>query len=1066
MQEELRIKNPFPGLRPFDTSESLVFFGRDGLSDTLLEKLRATRFVAVVGTSGSGKSSLVKAGLLPALAGGFLRGAGSGWRIALFRPVNNPIRNLAQALAEADLFLPGSEEERFDDSRAVIEKALRRSSLGLIDVVRQAKMSPYENLLIVVDQFEELYRFEPSPEVEHPREEASAFVKLLLEATQQDDLPIYVILTMRSDYLGESAHFWGLPEAINKGQFLIPRMDDDEKREAIEGPIRVFNTKISSPLVNRLLNDVGDDPGQLPILQHALMRTWDYRLRDIDDSKPLGLEHYENRQVGGMARALSIHADEAYDELTKDQQVIAEKMFKRLTEKGVGKREGRLPATVGEIAEIAGIPEEDLLPVIGAFRKEGRSFLMPPPPTDTTLATDLTSTTLIDISHESLISGWTRLSEWVEEEADSAKIYGRLVDDALRYPKGTGLLTNPELEFALKWRAEQEPNDVWAKRYRTDYGKALDSDKPLPRPAWAEPEATEFGIATTYLDLSKQEHDRIEDSKESKRRRSLITLSVAAGICLTLALVASVFYRAAARAETKAIGDKQRAEEAQADANRLRETAVSLQRQADQRAVEAVVARENADEALKVAERERASAVAQAAIAAQRGRQLLAFTELGNASDKLIAATETNETQALVHAYQSMRSVYGRRGFFDASKQATLDRLTAEAIFKDENSVLTDAFPYFQRSVKIAGGTDQPRTLALANIKFATKIIESNVRDSEEAIPFLEEGIKGLDNERDTEEKAAAFDKLGDAHAEADNVEKAESAYNKALELLSRRDLSYQTRAGMLRKIGRLFLDPDHKSLEKARAYFEQARVAYQAADDNVGLGNVLVDLAQNETRNVDSAVDFYEQARKAYNVDSTRSPTVEALLGDARALDSMAQLSRSRGDYQTALARYELAVKRYQAVAQTQPTDPERALQRQRARIMMARVGDNVQALKPYVITQILFKTIEEKGVVAGIDRYRDLKKNHASEYVFAETSLNRLGYDLLKANKKQEAIEIFKLNVEEFPSAYNTYDSLADAYVAAENKDLAILNYERSIALNPKNSEAIEKLKKLKSP
>lgn len=220
-------RNPFPGLRPFNTDESLLFFGRDGLNDTLLEKLQATRFVAVVGTSGSGKSSLVRAGLLPALRGGFLTDAGSSWRVALFRPINNPIHNLSKSLLECNMF-PAHAPSEPSERQRLIEKSLRRSSLGLIEAVRVAQMSPSENLLIVADQFEELYRFEPGSEVERPEEEASAFVKLLLEATRQTEIPIYVILTMRSDYLGESARFWGLPEAINAGQFLIPRMDDDD----------------------------------------------------------------------------------------------------------------------------------------------------------------------------------------------------------------------------------------------------------------------------------------------------------------------------------------------------------------------------------------------------------------------------------------------------------------------------------------------------------------------------------------------------------------------------------------------------------------------------------------------------------------------------------------------------------------------------------------------------------------------------------------------------------------------------------------------------------------------
>ena len=150
--------NPFPGLRPFEFHESLLYFGRDGQSEQLLRKLSSKRFMAVVGTSGSGKSSLVRAGLLPALFGGFLPSAGSDWRIAIMRPSNDPIGNLAHALNSPDAFGPTDEEEAKLQT-AFTEATLRRGSLGLVNAVQQARMPPHESLLIVADQFEELFRF-------------------------------------------------------------------------------------------------------------------------------------------------------------------------------------------------------------------------------------------------------------------------------------------------------------------------------------------------------------------------------------------------------------------------------------------------------------------------------------------------------------------------------------------------------------------------------------------------------------------------------------------------------------------------------------------------------------------------------------------------------------------------------------------------------------------------------------------------------------------------------------------------------------------------------------------
>src|SRR5262245_53799107 len=182
-------ENPFPGLRPFEADQTHLFFGRDGQSDQLVRRLARFQFLAIVGTSGSGKSSLVRAGLLPALRGGYLSEAGSRWRIAICRPGADPIHNLALALRTRDAL--GGED---------LESVLRSSSIGLVDVARSGRMHADDNLLIGVDQFEEIFRF-PLSGGRAP-DEPTAFVKLLLEAAHQTGAPVYVVLTMRSEFLG------------------------------------------------------------------------------------------------------------------------------------------------------------------------------------------------------------------------------------------------------------------------------------------------------------------------------------------------------------------------------------------------------------------------------------------------------------------------------------------------------------------------------------------------------------------------------------------------------------------------------------------------------------------------------------------------------------------------------------------------------------------------------------------------------------------------------------------------------------------------------------------------
>jgi hypothetical protein len=486
-----RFTNPFPGLRPFESTEDHLFFGRDGQSDELLRRLRRSRFLAVLGTSGSGKSSLVRAGLLPSLRGGLMREAGSGWRVALMRPGSDPVGNLAAALAERGVLAEAGGGLEGAEAEAVVEATLRGGSLGLVEAARQARLAAHENLLVVVDQFEELFRFRAVRAAgADTSDDAAAFVKLLLEAAQQRELPVYVVLTMRSDFLGDCAQFQGLPEAINDGQYLIPRMTRDERRVAVNGPAMVARGRVAEPLVNRLLNDVGDNPDQLPILQHALMRTWDYWKQHRRDSEPVSVEHYE--AIGTMADALSRHADEAWDELADEhQRTIAERMFKALTEKGADNREIRRPAGVKEIAEITGASEDEVVAVVDTFRRAGRSFLMPP------AEVRLDSDSVIDISHESLIRNWERLKKWVDDEAQAARNYRRLAESAVLHREGQEGMLNPvALQNALEWQRRNTPNAAWGARYHP-----------------------EFDLAMKYLGESKA-HREEEAAREEEHRRA------------------------------------------------------------------------------------------------------------------------------------------------------------------------------------------------------------------------------------------------------------------------------------------------------------------------------------------------------------------------------------------------------------------------------------------------------------------------------------------------------------------------------------------------------------------
>ena len=514
--------NPFPGLRPFEPEEDHLFFGREKEIDDLLRRLRSSRLVSIVGTSGSGKSSLVRSGLIPALYSGFMVQAGSSWRVCVLRPGEDPIGHLATALNRIEVL--GTDGELASTNQVLLEVTLRRGTLGLVEAVRQAGIRSHDNLLVVVDQFEELFRFQRSHQLQNSRDEAVAFVKLLLEASQQNDVPIYVVLTMRSDFIGDCMDYPGLPEAVNTGQYLVPRMTRDELRSAITGPVAVGGGEIAPRLVLRLLNDLGDDHDQLPVLQHALMRTWVHWEEHHQPGLPIDLADYE--AVGTLRQALSLHAEEAYQQTGSDRsRGIAERMFKALTDRFSDERGVRRPTSVQELAEICEAPESEVIEVIEVFRHPGRCFLMPP------ISTPLTSRSIIDLSHESLMRCWTRLIAWAEEERLAASTYVRLSQAAAWFEEGTtGLWRNPELELALQWKRQNRPTLAWAYRYDEHFARAME-----------------------FLDRSEKERDRLELEQQRQRKNKLVlawgVASVLGGLLLVTILLARVAREAQARAE-------------------------------------------------------------------------------------------------------------------------------------------------------------------------------------------------------------------------------------------------------------------------------------------------------------------------------------------------------------------------------------------------------------------------------------------------------------------------------------------------------------------------------------
>jgi WD40 repeat protein len=456
-------RNPYPGLRPFREDEQDLYFGREAAVDAMVDRLGSRRFLAVLGSSGSGKSSLITCGLRPALHRGLMAEAGSAWRIAVCRPGADPFAALARALDLRGVLFDtpaDSAPSAAMPRAALIETTLRMSGLGLIDIVEQARLRERVNVLVIVDQFEELFRYRGlTAGGARAGDDAAAFVDLLLNARSQSAVSVYVAISMRSDFLGDCTLYPGLAQTINESQYLVPRMTRDERRAAILGPIGVSGAGIDPALLTRLVNDVGDDPDQLSILQHALNRTWSCWQRETGGTGEIELRHYE--AIGTLARALDQHAEERWSRLAGDRdREVCMRLFKALADQVTDPRGVRRPARLSALCAVIHAEPEAVQSVIEVFRDPSCSFLVPPAPEP------LGSDTVIDVSHESLMRVWARLRTWLTDEAESVQQLRRLADAAEQHRRGrSGPWRDPELEFALQWEARQRPSAAWAAQY-------------------------------------------------------------------------------------------------------------------------------------------------------------------------------------------------------------------------------------------------------------------------------------------------------------------------------------------------------------------------------------------------------------------------------------------------------------------------------------------------------------------------------------------------------------------------------------------------------------------------
>jgi len=461
MEEDLpeeREGAPFPGLRAFTAEDADIFFGQEEAIARVIDRVATSGIVSIVGASGSGKSSLIRAGVLPALRGGAVPGS-ELWEYIVMTPGADPLAELASRLAAIEHVSALAILHDLEDDERALDLAARYSG-------RDGEDSEHR-LVVVVDQLEELIT------MSRGRDDQTQFAALLRHAMSAEPRRVVPIFSVRADFYGELAGLPGFAGLLEAGHVLLGPPASRDLRRAIEGPVQAAGLSIEPGLTERVLADLADAPGALPLLSHALHETWKIRA-----GRTLALSGY--LRSGGIRGAIAQTAERVFATLNPDEQVACRDLMLRLSAPGEGAETTRRRVPFNELSS----PGEPVVDLRALARKFADARLL-------TMSTDS-----VEVAHEALLREWPRLLAWLDEDREGHRIHRHLTQSAQAWHN---LARDPgELYRGSRFAAASE----WANRNKPGLS-ALERD---------------FLAASQRL----QDEERLRDAQRLRRLRYLV----------------------------------------------------------------------------------------------------------------------------------------------------------------------------------------------------------------------------------------------------------------------------------------------------------------------------------------------------------------------------------------------------------------------------------------------------------------------------------------------------------------------------------------------------------------
>ncbi|MDE5083010.1 MAG: NACHT domain-containing protein, partial [Trichodesmium sp. St18_bin1] len=459
---------PYRALSYFQEKDWVFFHGRTRLTDELIEGVRTNNFVVVLGASGSGKSSLLRAGLLYQLKQGQKISGSDRWSyIKPFTPSSSPLESLQKAVLQKAVNIKGEKLENLTEK--------------LIDFINEEKA---EKVLMVIDQFEESFTLCENDEKR--REFFDCFLSVL--ANEKTKNKFCLVLGMRADFLDQCSKYSGLATEIKEHQLLVTPLEKNEIEEAIKNPAELVGMGVEAKLVAQMAEDFLRNPGSLPLLQYTLNALWKSATQGENKSPYLTLASYE--KLGGIQGTLTKQADAVYEALNKEKKSVAKRIFLELVQPGEGEiSSGKITDTRRRVI-LEKLPNErhslELLSAVTDKLADKNNRLITKDKSEAGI--------LLDIIHEDLIRSWKTLRKWVEEYQEALPVERKIEADAAEWEKD-GKSENLLLRAGRLTKAEE---------YLRIYGEMALLD----------------GLAYEFIEASRELSIR-EEEKEKERQRQV-----------------------------------------------------------------------------------------------------------------------------------------------------------------------------------------------------------------------------------------------------------------------------------------------------------------------------------------------------------------------------------------------------------------------------------------------------------------------------------------------------------------------------------------------------------------